>query len=181
MLISHRLHLVPKACALFSNSADKVHNSQANRNMEMTRERISFTFDPRDMLLSSQIGFSFVRAAVAYAFLRTSSFELLYEPTVLRYLKRVTVPSLCPFTLISLWMCIHLCAYTSSISEDNSVCSINERCLYRDVLLSCTSFFTCMDNGLSANLLIMQFRVRFPLEAEIFSVVKEVPWHTVFH
>ena len=33
--------------------------------MEMTRERISFTFNPRDMLLSLQMGFSFVRAAVA--------------------------------------------------------------------------------------------------------------------
>ena len=37
--------------------------------MEMTRERISFTFDPRDMLLSLQMGFSFVRAAVACAIL----------------------------------------------------------------------------------------------------------------
>ena len=34
-------------------------------NMEMTRERISFTVDPRDTLLSLQMGFSFVRAAVA--------------------------------------------------------------------------------------------------------------------
>ena len=39
--------------AFFSlNSAVKVHDSQAYRNMEMKRERISFTFDPRDMLLS---------------------------------------------------------------------------------------------------------------------------------
>ena len=30
-----------------------------------THERITFTFDPRDMLLSLQMGFSFVRAAVA--------------------------------------------------------------------------------------------------------------------
>ena len=35
--------------------------------MEMTRERISFTFGPRDMLSSLQKGFSFERAAVAYA------------------------------------------------------------------------------------------------------------------
>ena len=42
--------LISKACVLFSNSAVKVHHSQAYRNMEMTRERISFTFDPRDML-----------------------------------------------------------------------------------------------------------------------------------
>ena len=41
--------------------------------MEMTRERISFTFDPRDMLLSLQMGFSFVRAAVACAILERTS------------------------------------------------------------------------------------------------------------
>ena len=70
--------------AFFSvNSAVKVHDSQAYRNMEMTRERISFTFDPRDMLLSLQMGFSFVRASVACAILeRTSGLEPLSETTV---------------------------------------------------------------------------------------------------
>ena len=78
MFNSLRQHLISKACVLFSNSAVKVQGSQAYRNMEMTRERISFTFDPRDKLLSLQIemGFSFVRAAVAYAILeRTSGLE----------------------------------------------------------------------------------------------------------
>ena len=60
-----REHLIRKACILFSNSVVKVHDSQAYRNMVMTRELISLTFDPRDMLLSLQMGFSFVRAAVA--------------------------------------------------------------------------------------------------------------------
>ena len=51
--------------------------------MEMTRERISFTFDPRDMLLSLQMGFSFVRAAVTCSILeRTSGLEPSYETTV---------------------------------------------------------------------------------------------------
>ena len=73
--------------------------------MEMTRERISFTFDPRDMLLSLQMGFSFVRAAVACAILeRTSGLEPSSETTAPRYLKLVTVPNTCPFTFISLWM-----------------------------------------------------------------------------
>ena len=73
--------------------------------MVMTRERISFTFDPRDMLLSLQMGFSFVRAAVACAiFERTSGLEPLSEATASRYLKLVTVPNLCPYTFISLWM-----------------------------------------------------------------------------
>ena len=39
----------------------------------MTRERISFTFDPKEMLLSFQIGFSFVRSAVAWAVLERTS------------------------------------------------------------------------------------------------------------
>ena len=42
-----------------------VHDSQAYKNMEMTRECISNTFDPKDMLFSLQIGFSFVGPAVA--------------------------------------------------------------------------------------------------------------------
>ena len=41
-----------KACVLFSNSAVKVEVSEAYINIEMTRERISFTYDTRDMLLS---------------------------------------------------------------------------------------------------------------------------------
>ena len=39
-------------CVLFSNSAVAVHDSQAYRNMEMTKKRISIIFDPRDILLS---------------------------------------------------------------------------------------------------------------------------------
>ena len=76
-----------------------------HRHTEMTRERISFTFDPRDMLLSLQMGFSFVRAAVACAVLeRTSGLEPSSETTAPSYLKRVTGPNFCPFTCISLWM-----------------------------------------------------------------------------
>ena len=73
--------------------------------MEMTRERISFTFDPRDILLSLQMGFSFVRAVVACAILeRTSALEPSSETTAPRYLKLVTVSNLFHFTFISLWM-----------------------------------------------------------------------------
>ena len=79
------------------------HDSQAYRNMEMTRERISFTFDPRDMLLSLRMGVSFVRAGVACAILkRTSGLEPSFETTAPRYLKLVTMPNFCPFTFISL-------------------------------------------------------------------------------
>ena len=77
--------------------------------MEMTRERISFTVDPRDTLLSLQMGFSFVRAAVACAILeRTSGLQLSFETTAPRYLKLVIVPNICPFTFISLWMSLAL-------------------------------------------------------------------------
>ena len=76
-----------KACVNFSNSAVKVHDSQANKNMEMTWERDSFTFDPRDILLSLQMGFSFVRAAVVCAILeRISGLKPLSKTTVTRYL-----------------------------------------------------------------------------------------------
>ena len=83
--------------------------SMIHRNMEMTRGRTSFTFDSRDMLLSLQMGFSFVRAAVACAILeKTSGFEPSSETTAPRYSKLLTVPNLCPFTFISLWMSLAL-------------------------------------------------------------------------
>ena len=69
--------------------------------MEMTRECISFTFDPRDMLLSLQKGFRLVRDAVACAILeRISGLEPASETTAPRYLKLVTVPCFCPFTFL---------------------------------------------------------------------------------
>ena len=57
------------------------------------------------MLLSLQMDFSFVRAAVACAILeRTSGLEPSSETTAPRYLKLGTVPNFCPFTFFSLWM-----------------------------------------------------------------------------
>ena len=65
--------------------------------MEMARERISLTVDPRDVLLSLQNGFNFVRAAVACAILeRIIGLEPSSETTAPRYSKLVTVPSFCP-------------------------------------------------------------------------------------
>ena len=75
--------------------------------MQMTRQRSSFIFDPRDMLLSLQMGFSFVRAAVACAILEiTSGLEPSFETTAPRYLKLASVPNFCffTFTITSLWM-----------------------------------------------------------------------------
>ena len=75
--------------------------------MGITRERISFTFDPRDMLLSLQIVLSFVRDAVACTILvRISGFETSY---------------LCPFILISLWMPLALFVISSIFSALSSI------------------------------------------------------------
>ena len=83
-------HLVSKACILLSISAVKGNDSQAYRNMEMTREYIGFTFDPRDMLLFLHMGFSFVRAAVACVTLeRISGLKPSSETTA------PTVPEAC--------------------------------------------------------------------------------------
>ena len=84
-------HLVAlKAYVLFSNSAVKVHGSQVCTNT--TRECISFTFGPKD-LLSFHIGFSFIRAAGTYAVLERNSG---FEPSF--YISNVH-----SFTLISLY------------------------------------------------------------------------------
>ena len=94
--------------------------------MEITRERIGFTFDPRDMLLPFQMGFSFVRAAVACAILeRTAGLEPSSETTAPRYLKLVAVPNFCPFTFISLWMPLALFVISlvfSALSPSYTLC-----------------------------------------------------------
>ena len=84
MFNNSRLHLISKTCVLFSNSAVKVHDSQAYRNIDKTRERISFIFDPRDMLLFLHIGPHFVRAGVACAVLERTSVLSLHLKTCLK-------------------------------------------------------------------------------------------------
>ena len=78
----------------------RVHDSQAYRKMDVTRERISRILELREILLSILIGFSLVNAAVACAILQSNSglepSSVITEPT---YLKLVTVLSFCPFTL----------------------------------------------------------------------------------
>ena len=83
----------------------RVHDSQAYEKMDVTRERISRILDLREILLSIQISFSLVNAAVVCAILESISglepSSVITEPS---YLKLVTVSSFCPFTLISLLM-----------------------------------------------------------------------------
>ena len=97
-----RRHLISMACILLWSSAVRVHDSQAYRKMDVTRERISRILELREILLSIQTGFSLVNAAVVCAILESiSGLEPSSVITQPRYLKLVSVSSLCPFTLIS--------------------------------------------------------------------------------
>ena len=66
----------------------RVHVSQAYKKMDVTRERISRILELREILLSTQIDFSLVNAAVACAILQSISglepSSVINEP---RYLK----------------------------------------------------------------------------------------------
>ena len=78
----------------------RVHDLQAYRKMDVTRERISCILELREILSSIQTGFSLVDAAVVCAILgRISGFEPSSVITERRHLKLVIVLSLCLFTL----------------------------------------------------------------------------------
>ena len=70
----------------------RVHDSQAYRNMNVTRERISRILELREILLSFQTGFNLVNGAVVCAILESISglepSSVITEP---RHLKLVTV------------------------------------------------------------------------------------------
>ena len=72
----------------------RVHDSQAYRKMDETRESISCILELREILLSFQTDFNFVNAAVVFAILESISglepSPVITEP---RYLKLVTVSS----------------------------------------------------------------------------------------
>ena len=84
----------------------RVHDSQAYRKMDVTRERISRIFELRQKLLSVQTGFSLVNAAIACAVLESicglEPSSVITEPRYLK-LKLVTVSSFCPFTF---YLCV---------------------------------------------------------------------------
>ena len=82
-----------------------VHDSQAYRKMDVTREHVSRILKLRVILLPFQTGLNLVSAAVVCAILESiSGFEPSSVITEPRYLKLVTVSSFCPFTLISVLM-----------------------------------------------------------------------------
>ena len=83
----------------------RVHDSQAYRKMDVTKEHISHILELREILLSFQTGFNSVNAAVVCALLESNSgLEPSSVITESSYLKLVTVSRFCPFTLISVLM-----------------------------------------------------------------------------
>ena len=97
----------------------RVHDSQAYRKMDVTRERISRILELREILLSFQTGFSLVNAAVVCAILESiSGFEPSSVITEPRYFKLVTVSSFCPFSLISVLMPLAVCHQLGLLGTD---------------------------------------------------------------
>ena len=64
-------HPTSMVCILPCSSAVKVHDSQAYRKMDVTRERIRCILELREMFLSFQTGLSLVNAAVVCAILES--------------------------------------------------------------------------------------------------------------
>ena len=93
------------ACILLWISAVRVHDSQAYRKMDVTKDRVSRILELREILLSFLTSFNLVNAAVVCTILKCISglqpSSVLTEPS---YLKLVTVSSFCPFILISMLM-----------------------------------------------------------------------------
>ena len=79
------------ACILLRSSAVRVHDSEAYRKMDVTRERITRILELREILLSVQTAFNLVNAAVICAVLESiSGLEPSSVLTELSYLKLVT-------------------------------------------------------------------------------------------
>ena len=70
---------------LLWSSAVRVHNSQAYRKMDVTRERISRILELREILLSIQTGFSLVNAIVCAILEIISGLEPVVKTTVTRF------------------------------------------------------------------------------------------------
>ena len=97
-------HFISTVCSLLCSSAVRIHDSEAYRKMDVTRERISHIMELRE-ILSFQTGFNLVNASVVCAILASISglepSSVIIEP---RYSKLVIVSSFCPFILISVLM-----------------------------------------------------------------------------
>ena len=99
---SLRKHLISVVCIFFSNSAVRVHVSQAYRKIEMTKDRISLILELSAMFLSFHMALSFVNAPIVWAILDIiSCFDPSSDTTEPKYLKLWTVSSFWPPMLTS--------------------------------------------------------------------------------
>ena len=93
------------ACIILWSSAVRVHDPQAYRKMDVTRERIRCIVELREILLSFQTGFNLVHAAVVCAILESISglepSSVITEP---RYLKLTKNMSQCKRVIARLWV-----------------------------------------------------------------------------
>ena len=100
-----RYHSISLASIVLWTFAVRVHDSQAYRKMDVTKERISRILELTEILLSFQTGFNLVNAAVICAILESiSGLEPSSDTMEPKYLKLVTVSSFYPFSLISVLM-----------------------------------------------------------------------------
>ena len=116
-LFLFNLTLEQYSCSLLCTSTMRVHDSQAQRKMDVTRERISRILESREMRLSFPNGFSLVNAAVFCAILVSiSGLEPSSDTTEPRNLKVVIVSKFCPVALIPLLMPLVLFVINSFFS-----------------------------------------------------------------
>ena len=91
------MHLVSKAWILFTESAGRVHVSQAWRRMEATRDLYNLNLHSKLMVLHRQILLNLTIAAIAEAIRIRMSAHLVpsLHRVVPRYLKLVTSSNFC--------------------------------------------------------------------------------------
>ena len=101
------------ACILFSVSAVNVQDSQAYRNMDMTRERISLIFELSAIFLSFQMVLSLASAAVAWAILaRISGLDpssVMIAPRLIMWVPSEGISCVYP-EVYCYWYCFDRCA-----------------------------------------------------------------------
>ena len=121
---------------LLWSSVARIHDSQAYKKMDVTREHISHILVLREILLSFQTGFNLVSAAAICAFLESISglepSSVITEPW---YLKLVTVSSFCPFTLISVLMPLCCLSLTWSSQHWSPCCTLCRLCQDTQLIL----------------------------------------------
>ena len=91
---SLRKHLISVVSIFFSNSAVRVHVSQAYRKIEMTKDRISLILELSAIFLSFHMVSSFVNAPIVWAIMDSIYwFDPSSVTTEPKYLKLWTVSS----------------------------------------------------------------------------------------